>query len=95
MAINMMCMNSKCKYYYEDNCIRYINEERIEIDENGMCETFKEGVSEWYNNIEEGLKVWVENIYYYAIDIIVYLVMIGAYGEVTEKINVDITAILD
>ena len=28
MAINMMCMNSDCKYYYEDNCMRNINEEK-------------------------------------------------------------------
>lgn len=60
MAINMMCMNSKCKYYYEDNCTRNINEERIEIDENGVCETFKEGVSEWYNNSEEWFKEGLE-----------------------------------
>lgn len=46
MAINMMCMNSKCKYYYEDNCTRNINEERIEVDENGMCETFEEVLEE-------------------------------------------------
>jgi hypothetical protein len=49
MAINMMCMNSDCKYYWEDNCMRNINEERIEIDENGKCETFEEGVNELYN----------------------------------------------
>gem|GEM_PF-2414243 len=48
MAINMMCMNSKCKHYWEDNCMRNINEERIEIDENGKCETFEEGISELY-----------------------------------------------
>ncbi|MEG2289935.1 MAG: hypothetical protein RSA29_02705 [Clostridium sp.] len=48
MAINMMCMNDKCKYYYEDSCTRNINEERIEIDENGKCETFELGISEMY-----------------------------------------------
>jgi hypothetical protein len=48
VAINMMCMNSRCKYYWEDNCTRNINEERIEIDENGKCETFELGESEWY-----------------------------------------------
>ncbi|WP_404988417.1 hypothetical protein [Clostridium culturomicium] len=53
MAINMMCMNDKCKYYYEDNCIRNINEERIEIDENGKCETFEEGISEWCTTLSK------------------------------------------
>lgn len=49
MAINMMCMNDKCKFYYEDCCIKNLNEERIEINENGQCETFEEGVSDFYN----------------------------------------------
>lgn len=48
MAINMMCMNSRCKHYWEDNCMRNLNEERIEINENGVCETFEEGVNECY-----------------------------------------------
>lgn len=52
MAINMMCMNSKCKFYWEDNCMRNMNEERIEINENGKCETFETGISEWYKQEE-------------------------------------------
>lgn len=52
MAINMMCMNSKCRFYWEDNCTRNLNEERIEIDETGKCETFEEGVSELYQETE-------------------------------------------
>lgn len=52
MAINMMCMNSKCRFYWEDNCTRNINEERIEIDETGKCETFEEGTSDWYKEME-------------------------------------------
>lgn len=49
MAINIMCMNDNCKYYYEDSCMRNINEERIEIDEYGRCKTFCEGINEAYN----------------------------------------------
>ena len=49
MAINMMCMNSKCKNYYEDNCMNNINEKRIEINGDGRCETFEEGTNELYN----------------------------------------------
>lgn len=48
MAINMMCMNTKCKYYYEDSCQRNLEETRIEIDESGKCITFKEGLSDYY-----------------------------------------------
>lgn len=53
MAINMMCMNSACKYYWEDNCTRNMNEERIEIGEDGKCETFEAGVSDWYVAMED------------------------------------------
>ena len=53
MAINMMCMNSKCKYYWEDNCTRNLEEERIEINEDGSCETFELGESDYYKMEEE------------------------------------------
>ena len=58
MAINMMCMNSKCKYYYEDNCMRNVSEERLEIDENGKCKTFEEGINDAYKSIE--MKVYFD-----------------------------------
>ncbi|WP_154698307.1 hypothetical protein [Clostridium botulinum] len=53
MAINIMCMNSKCKYYWEDRCSKNINEEMMVIDINGKCKTFEEGVSDWYKQCEE------------------------------------------
>lgn len=56
MAINMMCSNSECKYYYEDSCIRNLNEERIEIDAYGQCKTFEKGTSDWYKTSEEYTK---------------------------------------
>lgn len=61
MAINMMCMNDKCEYYYEDNCMKNLNEERIEVDEAGKCETFKEGTNELYEL--EKIKVYKMNDY--------------------------------
>lgn len=30
VAINMMCTNTECKYYWEDNCQRNLEEKRIE-----------------------------------------------------------------
>ena len=48
MAINMMCMNSECKYYWEDCCQRNFEETRIVIDENGKCETFEPGICDYY-----------------------------------------------
>ena len=53
MAINIMCMKSNCKYYWEDSCTRDINNERIIIDTDGLCESFKEGKSDWYMEGEE------------------------------------------
>lgn len=53
MAINMMCTNSRCVNYWEDNCMKNINEDRIEINAEGMCETFKEGVSPIYKGQED------------------------------------------
>lgn len=52
MAINMMCMNSECKYYWEDCCTRNLEEKRIEIDGNGKCETFQKGRSNYYEQSE-------------------------------------------
>lgn len=48
MAVNMMCTNSNCVNYWEDNCMKNINEERIEINAEGICETFEEGISPLY-----------------------------------------------
>lgn len=59
MAINMMCENSECKHYWEDNCMRNMNEERINIDASGTCTTFEEGVNELYKQ-ENGLKVYFD-----------------------------------
>lgn len=60
MAINMMCMNTKCKYYWEDSCVRNLNEERIEINEDGKCETFEEGICDWYEIKTHELKILPE-----------------------------------
>lgn len=60
MAINMMCMNNKCKYYWEDSCVRNLNEERIEINEDGKCETFEEGICDWYEIKTHELKILPE-----------------------------------
>ena len=52
MALNLMCSNSKCVHYFEDNCIKHLNDERIILDKNGKCETFEEGICEGYKFIE-------------------------------------------
>lgn len=52
MAINMCCMNDKCKFYFEQMCQKNVNEEFMVIGENGKCEAFKEGKSDWYKDCE-------------------------------------------
>jgi hypothetical protein len=53
MAINLMCSNDKCKFYYELHCIKNVNEEKLEIDENRKCVSFEVGECDWYNNTKE------------------------------------------
>jgi len=52
MANYIFCTNSRCKYYFEDDCIKNLNNERVEINYDGKCETFEYGVFEGYAAIE-------------------------------------------
>jgi hypothetical protein len=52
MAINLCCQNHKCKYYFEQMCEKNVNEDFMVIDENGKCEAFEEGKSDWYKESE-------------------------------------------
>ncbi|MDF2950521.1 MAG: hypothetical protein K0S18_104 [Anaerocolumna sp.] len=70
MAINVMCMNDRCKFYWEDNCMRNLNEERIEISKEGKCETFEEGVSEWYAAEEQCANYKMHNEVYAELTVI-------------------------
>lgn len=60
MAINMMCQNYECKFYFEDNCMKNLNEERLVLDSNGKCETFEKGKNEAYNITVHELKTFPE-----------------------------------
>lgn len=53
MAINMMCTRSTCKYYFEDCCMRNLNEERIEINSDGYYETYEPGVNDAYAEMDK------------------------------------------
>lgn len=50
MAINMMCLRDDCRYYWEDNCTRNINEKSTVINEFGGCATYEKGKSDWYED---------------------------------------------
>lgn len=66
MAINMVCHNSKCKNYWENCCKKNLEETEIEIDEYGKCNSFEEGVCDWYGEeynslLEENKRLESEN----------------------------------
>lgn len=47
----IMCMNSKCKHYFEDGCVKNMNGEMVVLDADGKCDNFEEGVNEAYENL--------------------------------------------
>lgn len=46
--MNLMCLNTSCKHYYEDSCMKCLGGERIELDYHGKCTTFELGKNEVY-----------------------------------------------
>lgn len=45
------CMNSKCKYYFEDCCMKFYDEDEENPEfqvGNELCEKFEEGTHEAY-----------------------------------------------
>lgn len=48
MFFNVMCLNHKCKNYYEDFCYKIVEGEHICINEEGKCDMFEDGVNERY-----------------------------------------------
>lgn len=37
------CLNSKCANYFEDNCMKILETDTVNIDEEGKCKDFKKG----------------------------------------------------
>ena len=64
MAINMMCTNSECRFYWEDCCQRNLEELRHEIGSNGKCLSFLPGVCKYYQDsdreMEQQESRWIE-----------------------------------
>lgn len=48
MVRGVFCLNTRCKHYFEDTCIHILTKDVITVGEYGKCETFEEGVSEYY-----------------------------------------------
>jgi len=47
------CRNSKCKYWFEDSCIKNMKDKRVVLDGLGKCESFKKGTFVIYKLDEE------------------------------------------
>lgn len=64
MAINMMCTNSECRFYWEDCCQRNLEELRHEIGSNGKCLSFLPGTCRYYHDqdreIAQQESKWIE-----------------------------------
>lgn len=37
------CLNSKCVNYFEDNCMKILEADTVNIDEEGKCKDFRQG----------------------------------------------------
>lgn len=48
--MKVMCMNSECKYYFEDFCIKDMQDEKIVLGYQGVCKTYEKGVSDYYKH---------------------------------------------
>lgn len=55
-------MNDKCKFYWEDMCTKNTNEEHMVINQQGRCETFKYGISDWYDQTEQNIDKYKKQV---------------------------------
>lgn len=55
--MDLMCMNSRCKHYFEDMCMKSVNEDRIVLDYQGICTHFEWGKHEGYKVDEKESEV--------------------------------------
>lgn len=44
----IFCLNAKCKHYFEDNCTKFFEKNKLNISAGGKCEDFEMGMNEGY-----------------------------------------------
>jgi hypothetical protein len=49
----IFCLNSKCKHYFEDSCVKILENDSIDVSEDGRCVSFVPGVCEGYKEVSE------------------------------------------
>ena len=60
----LLCLNDKCKNYYEEYCELDLRSKRTKIDESGKCANFEAGVHDGYtqqaDDMIDNLKVQMQ-----------------------------------
>lgn len=49
----IFCLNSDCKHYYEDNCVKFFERNTLNILSDGKCADFEKGEFEGYKREKE------------------------------------------
>lgn len=49
----VFCLNSSCKHYFEDSCVKILQDDSIDVSEDGRCVSFEAGVCEGYKECPE------------------------------------------
>lgn len=49
----IFCLNSKCKHYFEDSCVKILQDDSIDVSEGGRCVSFEAVVCEGYKEYPE------------------------------------------
>lgn len=44
----IFCLNTNCKHCFEDNCVKFFEESKLNISVDGNCEDFENGKNEGY-----------------------------------------------
>ena len=46
----IFCLNTNCKHYFEDNCMKFFEKSTLNISVDGRCENFENGENEVYKH---------------------------------------------
>lgn len=49
----IFCLNSDCKHYFEDNCMKFLAKSMLNISTDRKCSDFEKGEYEGYKQTED------------------------------------------
>lgn len=56
MSSNLICKNDKCRYHDNNHCIKFLNNEEVNINIDGRCETFEQTMESSKNDFINAIK---------------------------------------